>query len=98
MSPLETLLLYAGFGVLGILLGEFFDRVIKPLLPARVLRAGALVRWYYLYPFRWLMPDTIYKLWLRTEIMTVDAYRQYQECGFIRDKTDPALIAPEVVN
>lgn len=98
MSPLETLLLYAGFGALGILLSEVFDRLIQPLLPSRVLRAGARVRWYYLYPFRWLMPDTIYKLWLRTEIMTVDAYRQYQEHGFVRDDTDPALIAPEVVS
>lgn len=85
--------LLAAAGLVGLLLGEILERVVYPILPTRVIRFGQRLRWWYFYPFRWLLPDTIYKLWLQTGIMSPEAYRQFQEYGFIRDDLEPEYIA-----
>ena len=76
----------------GIVFGELADRAWTRFAPPVCKRFAKKALWYYLYPFRRFMPDTVYKLWLRTGIMSPEAYREFQEHGFITDTLDPEYI------
>lgn len=76
----------------GIVVFELLGRAWDRWAPNRVKGAAEMVVFYYLYPFRWVMPDVVYKLWLRTGIMSPEAYREFQAYNFIRDDLDPEHI------
>lgn len=77
----------------GILLGELLGRFWKWSAPPTVRRIGYTCRYYYLYPFRWVTPDSVYKLYLQTGLITAKQYRALQADNFIRDDRDPEHIS-----
>lgn len=77
--------------VVGLAGGELLNRVV-PYLPDQLIRPFARAFEMYLNVWRRLIPDRVYKLWLRTGLMSEDAYRQFQERGFISDDLDPMYI------
>lgn len=41
---------------------------------------------------RHFVPDWVYKIWLRAEMIDAETYRQCQKQGFIDDKTAPEQV------
>lgn len=79
--------------LIGVFVGlEVLKRAWGRWAPAQAESALKTLQFYYLYPYRWVLPDFIYKLWLHEGIMTLDAYREFQQYGFIRDEIDPEYI------
>lgn len=63
--------------------------IVRFIVPDRH-RSRALDAYYH-FPRR-LIPTWVYRLWLRTGIMDEDAYRRFQDRGYIRDDLDPEHI------
>ena len=76
----------------GILISEVLNRFWKWSAPPIVQELGYTCRYWYLYPFRWVTPDSVYKLYLQTGLITPDHYRTLQNDDFISDDIDPKHI------
>jgi len=50
-----------------------------------------LWRWY-LDLWRRIVPDRLYKFWLKTGQMDPETYQEWQRRGLIQDDTDPATL------
>ena len=76
---------------IGLAGGKILELIYNYIIPKCIKKICIRIRYYYLYPFRLYIPDYVYKLWLRTGIMTEQNYRQFQEHGFISDDLDPTI-------
>lgn len=92
MNAAYSIAVMVAFFLAGVVVFELLGRVWERWAPRRVKRVADTMLFYYLYPFRWATPDVVYKLWLRTGIMSPDAYREFQGYNFIRDDLDPEHI------
>lgn len=50
---------------------------------------GRAINVYIDWTRRHFVPDWVYKIWLRAEMMDAETYRMFQKRGFIDDKTGP---------
>ena len=74
---------------------SFVWKKLKPILPVKFVRVITAPYRIYVNFWRRALPDSVYKLWLQTGIMDEEAYRTWQERGFISDDLDPEYIMEE---
>lgn len=98
VSLLEIIVKIGSSFIIGLVLGEIMHRCYKRFAPDFIKKYAKKVKMWYLYPFRWLTPDWVYKLYLREGQMDKETYRKFQEKNFIRDDLDPEYIVKNVSN
>jgi len=72
--------------------GGFMWKKVKPILPVKFVSVITVPYRVYVGLWRRILPDCVYKLWLRTDVMEEEVYRTFQEKGFISDDLDPEYI------
>lgn len=88
----ETVMVLLGSVISGVVIGKVTQWLWCRFAPDAFRRAGETIRDWYFYPFRWMTPDTVYKMYLREGMMSEENYRAFQEKNFIRDDLDPKYI------
>ena len=78
--------------------GGFVWKKVKPILPNNVVSVITVPYQVYVGLWRRILPDCVYKLWLRTDVMDEEVYRTFQEKGFISDDLDPKYLMEKETN
>lgn len=89
---LDALYAMAVGGAVGLTIAKLWDLFVAPYMPERWHRFWSWLSHAYMDLWRPFIPDSVYKLWLRTGIMSEGDYRAFQEKGHIKDDLDPNLI------
>lgn len=89
---IETLTTFFVVFCIGAVVGKLWDWFVAPHMPSWWHRFWSWLLHGYMDLWRPFIPDSVYKLWLKTGIMEESDYRAFQEKGHIKDDVDPQHI------